>query len=198
MSGPKIELARFRDLVAQGLNARAIADRLRVTPRAVYLFDEKHGTGLKKEARVPGGKPAPMKAEKAPRADRKIDPDRLAQLVWQGRSTAQIAAQFGVRNPAVITACHKHELPLPGSPQALAGAHNLAPADPEPAPDLASPEPAPAAPMNESERCEAELIASGGTHAALAAWAAKWGTSHASARARWARLKLPLAVQRRR
>ena len=189
MGRPKIELARFRDLVAQGLNAPAIAHLLGVTRAAVYLFDEKHRTGLKKEARVPGGKPAPIKAEKAPRADRKIDPDRLARLVWQGRSTAQIAAQFGVRNPAVITACHKHELPLPGSPKALAGAHNLAPADPAPAP---------AAPMNESERCEAELIASGGTHAALAAWAAKWGTSHASARARWARLKLPLAVQRRR
>ena len=174
MGGPKIELARVRDLVAQGLNAPAIAHRLGVTRAAVYLFDEKHRTGLKKEARVPGGK---------------IDPDRLARLVWQGRSTTQIAAQFGVRNPAVITACHKHELPLPGSPKALAGAHNLAPADPAPAP---------AAPMNESERCEAELIASGGTHAALAAWAAKWGTSHASARARWARLKLPLAVQRRR
>ena len=184
MGGPKIELARFRDLVAQGLNAPAIAHRLGVTLAAVYLFDEKHRTGLKKEARVPGGKPAPIKAEKAPRADRKIDPDRLARLVWQGRSTAQIAAQFGVRNPAVITACHKHELPLPGSPEALAGAHTRAPA--------------PAAPLNESERCEAELIASGGTHAALAAWAAKWGTSHASARARWARLKLPLAVQRRR
>lgn len=189
MGGPKIELARFRDLVAQGLNAPAIAHRLGVTRAAVYQFDERHRTGLKKEARVPGGKHAPIKAEKAPRADRKIDPDRLARLVWQGRSTAQIAAQFGVRNPAVITACHKHELPLPGSPKALAGAHNLAPADPAPAP---------AAPMNESERCEAELIASGGTHAALAAWAAKWGTSHASARARWARLKLPLAVQRRR
>jgi hypothetical protein len=182
MSGPKIELAAFRDLVAQGLNAPAIAARLGVTRAAVYLFDEKHRTGLKKAAR----------------ADRKIDPDRLARLVWQGRSTAQIAAQFGVRSPDVITACHKHELPLPGSPQALAGARNLAPADPEPAPDLASPEPAPAAPMNESDRCEAELIASGGTHAALAAWAAKWGTSHASARARWARLKLPLAFQRRR
>ena len=189
MSGPKIELARFRDLVAQGLNAPAIAHRLGVTRAAVYQFDERHRTGLKKEARVPGGKHAPIKAEKAPRADRKIDPDRLARLVWHGRSTAKIAAQFGVRNPAVINACHKHELPLPGSPEALAGAHNLAPADPGPAP---------AAPMNESERCEAELIASGGTHAALAAWAAKWGTSQASARARWARLKLPLAVQRRR
>ena len=97
MGGPKIELARFRDLVAQGLNAPAIAHRLGVTRAAVYLFDEKHRTGLKKGA----------------------------------------------------------------------------------------------------ERCEAELIASGGTHAALAAWAAKWGTSHASARARWSRLKLPLAVQRR-
>ena len=196
MRGPNIELARFRDLVAQGLNAPAIAHRLGVTRGAVYQFDERHRTGLKKEARVPGGKPAPIKAEKAPRAARKIDPDRLARLVWQGRSTAQIAAQFGVRNPAVITACHKHELPLPGSPKALAGAHNLAPADPAPAP--ADPAPAPAAPMNESERCEAELIASGGTHAALAAWAAKWGASHASARARWARLKLPLAVQRMR
>jgi hypothetical protein len=189
MSGPNIDLVRFRDLVAQGLNAPAIADRLGVTRAAVYLFDEKHRTGLKKEARVPRCKPAPIKAEKAPRANRKIDPDRLARWVWQGRSTAQIAQQFGVRNPAVITACHKYELPLPGSPRALAGARNLVPADPEPAP---------AAPINESERCEAELIASGGTHAALAAWAAKWGDSHANARARWARLKLPLAVQRRR
>ena len=84
MGGPKIELARFRDLVAQGLNAPAIAHRLGVTRAAVYQFDERHRTGLKKEARVPGGKHAPIKAEKAPRADRKIDP--IASPGWSGRA----------------------------------------------------------------------------------------------------------------
>jgi hypothetical protein len=44
---------------------------------------------------------------------KKIDPVTLTELIAAGRSTAEIAAHFGVQSPAVCRACHAHGLPLP-------------------------------------------------------------------------------------
>lgn len=43
----------------------------------------------------------------------KITPGPLRQMIEQGRSTAEIAAHFGVQSPAVTRACHAHGLALP-------------------------------------------------------------------------------------
>lgn len=43
----------------------------------------------------------------------KIDPTKLRHLIMQGRSTADIAAHFGVQSPAVTRSCRAHGLSLP-------------------------------------------------------------------------------------
>lgn len=53
----------------------------------------------------------------------KIVPNDLRRLVEAGHSTAEIAAFFGVRSPAVIRSCHAHGFPLPHGGRKRAGWH---------------------------------------------------------------------------
>lgn len=104
----------------------------------------------------------------------KIDPYRLRELIDAGHTTAAIAEAFDVDHKAVVPACRRLGLPPPGTLQ----------------PPAKSPPP-PAAPQDPRL---AALIATGGRHAALAAWALRWGASQAQARIEWSRLRLPLVA----
>lgn len=64
----------------------------------------------------------------------KINPTELRRMINQGRSTADIAAHFGVQSPAVCRACHSHGLPLP---QAKEGRYPSEPGRAEDERDLA-------------------------------------------------------------
>ncbi len=123
----KMDIAEAQRLADQGLNVAAIAKRLGYTRAAIYGAARDGRLRIELEARVPSGKPPGKKAKAKAKATvtvrrrgRKIDPERLALLVRQGLSTAQIAAQFGVNRPAVIRACHNAGLPLPGTIEATA------------------------------------------------------------------------------
>lgn len=48
--------------------------------------------------------------------NKKVEPDKLRELIKQGMATKEIAFMFGVRRQTIISNCHNHGLPLPGSP----------------------------------------------------------------------------------
>lgn len=126
----------------------------------------------------------------AQRGGRKIDTARLIRLVAQGRTTRQIADSFGVLPPAVIRACHAANISLPGTISA-----DLPPK--HASDDLASAS-TPPVPLTREEQQHAALVATGGRHSDLAAWAGVAGVSLTQARIMWSRLRLPLSVERTR
>lgn len=126
----------------------------------------------------------------AARGGRKIETARLVRMVEQGKTTRQIADSFGVLPPAVIRACHAANIRLPGT----------VPADPPQKPASATPDAASTSPvpLTRAEQQRAALVATGGRHNELAAWAGAWGVGLTQARIEWSRLRLPLVVERTR
>lgn len=47
--------------------------------------------------------------------NKKVEPDKLRVLIKQGMSTKEIAARLGAQPKTIISNCHRHGLPLPGS-----------------------------------------------------------------------------------
>lgn len=154
----KIDPTRFAELAAAGLNSTQIAREMGVNKNSTGAFAKRHGIAVKNAQRDT--------------LVRKFDPDRLREMIHEGHTTAEIAEAFDVDHKAVIPACRRLGLPLPGTVKPAAKT--------------------PAAPPAPQDPRLSTLIATGGRHAALAAWALRWGASHAQARIEWSRLRLPL------
>lgn len=179
-SSVKIDLARAQKLADAGLNGPAIAAQLGVTRQAIYLAHDRGDLQIR----------APKRLMRVPESRGRIDRDTLLALLRRGLTTRAIAKHFGVQPPAVICSCHRHGFPLPGTRRALVQSVSPVAVPPEPSLPAVPPEPSPA-----PDPRRAELVATGGRYADLAAWAAKWGVGHAQARIEWGKLGLPLQVR---
>jgi hypothetical protein len=106
---------------------------------------------------------------------RKINLDRLREMVGMGATTAEVMHAFGVTRKSIVQACETYDIPLP----VMRGYTK---------PDRA---PQPDAKHDHSPR-HAQLIATGGRYADLAAWAKTWGVTQTRALQEWHALRLPL------
>lgn len=104
-----------------------------------------------------------------------IDREKLRAAVSMGMRTADIAKMFGVQSPAVIRACIRFGIAYPGQKSGFA---------PKQEPELV------AGPVAITQ--QSALIATGGRHGALWAWAQENGKTMTQARHAWFALRLPL------
>lgn len=124
----------------------------------------------------------------------KIDADRLPRLVAAGLSSREIADVFGVQPPAVVRACHAAGLALPVRGNGAAGASGELDAllPPEGAEDRPAPAPEAVSPIGTPPG----LVATGGRHSDLSAWAGANGLTITQARAAWFKLRLPTVAKK--
>lgn len=124
----------------------------------------------------------------------KINPDFLPRLVAAGLTSREIANLFGVNPPAVVTACHKIGLSLPG--RRRGAGEGKAPLPDVSAQGEAEGPPAPAYEAPDGNPIRSSLVATGGRGADLSEWAAANGKTITQARLAWFRLGLPLVPKK--
>lgn len=115
---------------------------------------------------------------------RKIDVERLREMIASGATIAQLTDLFHVTTPEIYKACHRESIPIPKTAtyrklqvQVIVPRVLPVPKAPESPPRLS------------------QLIATGGRYADLEVWAKAWGVGMTQARLEWHRLGLPLRAK---